>query len=71
MIKLEKTCTCIAAWDTEVGKDKLSFLERHEYQVDVYMSLESSKYRVYANGGWTDYIDIDQKEFDEHFRLIE
>lgn len=81
MMKLEKTCTCIEHLDAssicpEVSIDHpaentLSFIERHEYQVDVYVTLDANTYRVYNNGGWTDYIDIDEEAFSKHFRLID
>ena len=73
-IKLEKTCACIASLEHTNDNDEsklCEFIERHEYQVDVYIYLERSHYKVYQNGGWNDFVILDEKEFKENFKLIE
>lgn len=61
---LEKTCTCIE----DLIFNDYQFHKRHEYQVDVYPLY----YKIYNNGGWDDYIFIDNYEyFSKYFKMIE
>ena len=62
MTPIQKTCRCIK----EVQFDELKFYNRREYQVDIYPLF----YKVYNNGGWDDYVFLDENEFLENFELI-
>lgn len=71
-MKLERTCKCIKDLtipprEGSLINRSLSFLEKHEYQVDI----NNFDYRVYINGGWYGYIDLKDEEFEKHFKLIE
>ena len=63
-MKLEKTCKCIEDYEIE----DLIFQKDREYQVDILPLY----YQVYQNGGWNDYIFIeDENVFNKYFKLIE
>lgn len=73
-MKLEKTCKCIAALERVNDNDSkkmCEFIVRREYQVDVYYYLDHCHYKVYANGGWNDFVILTENEFKECFELIE
>ena len=63
-MKLEKTCKCIEDYEIE----DLIFHKDREYQVDILPLY----YQVYQNGGWNDYIFIeDENVSNKYFKLIE
>ncbi len=73
-MKLEKTCKCIAALSrvNDNNPEKTcEFIAKREYQVDVYYYLDRCHYKVYANGGWNDFVILTENEFNECFKLIE
>ena len=76
LLKQEKTCCCISeltiANDNINRKDDsvLTFREKREYQVDVFSTTERSTYKVYQNGGWDDFVRLNEDEFKQHFELI-
>ena len=73
LLKQEKTCRCIATL-TMLGEKNVSELTYHnyrEYQVDVFSTAEYNIYKVYQNGGWDDYVRLDEKTFAEYFELIQ
>ena len=71
MIDAERTCKCIesltinAACPNNDG-DELNFHKGREYQVDIFPLY----YQVYQNGGWDDYIFMNEEEFNKNFSLI-
>lgn len=58
----EKTCICIAS----LNQDGFEFFTRHEYQVDVYPLF----FCVYLDGGWNNYIFLNEEDFSKYFQLI-
>ena len=62
-MKFEKTCKCIQEYKIE----NLTFHKEREYQVDIYPLF----YKVYQNGGWNDYIYINEEDFKQYFKLID
>lgn len=69
---LEKTCRCIndlsiPSEGRNSALDILNFHAGREYQVDVYPLF----LQVYQNGGYNDYVYLEEKEFLEHFEMIE
>jgi len=62
-MKFERTCVCIEDYEIE----DLIFHKGREYQVDIFPLY----YQVYQNGGWYDYIYIQEEDFDKNFKLIE
>ena len=67
----EKTCKCINEFsvlsDNMCPNDEeLIFHNGREYQVDVYVS----SYKVYQNGGYDDYVFLNEDKFNENFELI-
>lgn len=62
-MKLEKTCKCIEDYEIE----DLIFHKGREYQVDILPLY----YQVYQNGGWYDYIYMQEEDFDKNFKLID
>ena len=60
---LEKTCVCIENYEIE----DLIFHKGREYQVDIFPLY----YQVYQNGGWDDYIYIEDEDFNKNFKLID
>ena len=60
----EWTCTCIKQYYIN---DNVFFLQRHEYQVDIYPLY----YKVYINGDWKYYEYFDENTFNQYFKLIE
>lgn len=61
---LQKTCACIE----DLVFNDYQFRKRHEYQVYVYHLY----YKIYNNGGWDDYIFIDNDEyFNKYFKMID
>jgi len=59
----EKTCKCIE----DLITDNYHFHKGREYQVDIYPLF----YKIYQNGGWDDYIYIeDTEEFNKYFKEI-
>lgn len=60
----EWTCTCIKSYYIN---DDLSFINKHEYQVDIYPLY----YKVYINGDWKYYEYFDENTFNQYFKLIE
>lgn len=76
MLKLEKTCRCIA--DTPLLSqhvDESKAYEFHagrEYQVDVFTALGKPEYfKVYQNGESTDWVFLNKGEFTQWFEEIE
>ena len=64
MLPFQKTCKCINTYEY----DNYIFIENHEYQVDIY---PNSIYKIYNNGGYTDWININGEEkFNKYFKLI-
>jgi len=61
--KKERTCACINNYEDE----NLIFHKGREYQVDLFPLY----YQVYQNGGWEDYIFMNEEEFQKYFKLIE
>ena len=61
--KSERTCKCIKNYKF----DNLEFHKGREYQVDVYPLY----YQIYQNGGWNDYIFMDDDTMEKYFKLIE
>ena len=59
----EKTCKCINEY--KIGD--FIFHKRREYQVDVCPLW----YQVYNNGGWSDYVFLEEDEFNKYFKLID
>lgn len=72
LLKQEKTCRCTESLTmlSERNDSELTYHNNREYQVDVFSTAECSTYKVYQNGGWDDYVRLDEKEFAEHFELI-
>ncbi len=60
---LEKTCVCIENYEIE----DLIFHKGREYQVDIFPLY----YQVYQNGGWDDYIYMEDEDFNKNFKLID
>ena len=72
-VKFEKTCRCMKELSRQNDNDSskvCEFHKRREYQVDVYFCLEKSHYKVYQNGGWNDFVFLDEDEFKENFEMI-
>ena len=65
---LEKCCRCKKTFNVppERGLEELEFLERREYQVDIYPLY----YKVYNNGGYLDYVFLSDEDFRKNFDLI-
>lgn len=68
----EKNCKCIKEFVTFPdnvfsNEDELYFHVGREYQVDIYALY----FKVYQNGGYNDYVNLDDSEFSEYFRLID
>ena len=59
-----RECTCKCIVETDI--DNNHFYKNREYQVDVYPLY----YQIYRNGGWNDYIFINEEEFNKYFKLI-
>ena len=59
----EKTCKCIK----ELKIDNYQFHKLREYQVDIYPLF----YKIYQNGGWNDYIYLNEEEFNKYFKEID
>jgi hypothetical protein len=70
-MRLEKTCKCIQSYtkypDIDSTQRELNFLKGHEYQVDICPLW----YQIYVNGGWDDYMFMNEEEFNKYFKLIE
>ena len=64
MMPIQKTCTCIEDFEL----DEWKFIKKHEYQVDI--CPVPLCYKVYNNGGWLDYVNIDEETFNKNFKLI-
>jgi hypothetical protein len=62
-MKFERTCVCNEDYEIE----DLIFHKGREYQVDIFPLY----YQVYQNGGWDDYIYIQEEDFDKNFKLID
>ena len=62
-MKFERTCLCIEDYEIE----DLVFHKGREYQVDIFPLY----YQVYQNGGWYDYIYMQEEDFNTNFKLIE
>ncbi len=62
-MKFERTCVCTEDYEIE----DLIFHKGREYQVDIFPLY----YQVYQNGGWDDYIYIQEEDFDKNFKLID
>lgn len=73
-MKVEKTCKCVKStpniYRNEQSKEFCSFIEGREYQVDVYMTSSDIHYKIYQNGGWEDWVMLEQEEFDKWFKEI-
>ena len=69
-MRLERTCKCIKEYSCmNSGNLSTTLLEFHkdrEYQVDIYPLY----YQVYQNGGWDDYVYLDDNVFNKYFELI-
>lgn len=69
--KSERTCKCIEDYNCmnsgNISTTLLEFHKGREYQVDVYPLW----YIVYQNGGWDDYIHLEEDLFNKFFKLIE
>ena len=67
--KLEKTCLCIKdlSITDEYNDGTLNFHMGREYQVDIYPLFNV----VYQNGGWKDFVYLNDEEFYKNFKLIE
>ena len=68
---LEKTCKCIKELNVLPdgrcpNESELNFHRGREYQVDIYALF----YKVYQNGGYNDYVFLNDDEFNESFELI-
>ena len=68
---LERTCRCIndlsiPSEGRNSALDILNFHAGREYQVDVYPLF----LQVYQNGGWDDFVRLNEDEFKQHFELI-
>lgn len=61
--KRERTCKCIL----DYVEDGLLFHKGREYQVDVYPIYN----QIYQNGGWNDYIFMQDDEMNKYFKLID
>ena len=75
-LKLEKTCKCIQEWhpmnDGKISTTILNFYKDREYQVNIeYLHPYTEAYIVFNNGGWDDYVTIDNDTFNKYFELIE
>ena len=62
-MKFERTCICIEDYEIE----DLVFHKWREYQVDIFPIF----YQVYQNGGWNNYIYMQEENFNKKFKLIE
>jgi hypothetical protein len=62
-MKFERTCVCIKDYEYE----NLIFHKGREYQVDIFPLY----YQIYQNGGWYDYVYMQEEDFDKNFKLIE
>ncbi len=72
-MKFEKTCKCNMECrrpNEGVNNNECVFLKGHEYQVDEYVYLDRSHYKVYPNGGWNDFVFFEENDFREFFELI-
>ena len=68
---LERTCRCINDFDVlpdncHPNEKELNFHKGREYQVDIYALF----FKVYQNGGYDDYVFLNDEEFDNYFELI-
>jgi hypothetical protein len=61
-MKFERTCVCIKDYEYE----NLIFHKGREYQVDIFPLY----YQIYQNGGWYDYVYMQEEDFDKNFKLI-
>ena len=61
--KSERTCKCIQDYE----ENNLIFHKGREYQVDLYPLYN----QIYQNGGWNDYIFMDDETMEKYFKLIE
>ena len=63
-MKLENTCRCKHSleFNDAYGKPH-EFIVSREYQVDIYPLW----YEVYQNGGWDDYIHLEEEQFNKYF----
>jgi len=63
-----KTCKCVKSIKYEDNVFKpLEFYQNREYQVDVYPLF----YKVYPNGGYEDFVFLNEDEFKKDFLLID
>ena len=62
-MKFERTCVCTEDYEIE----DLIFHKGREYQVDIFPFY----YQVYQNGGWHNYIYMQEEDFDKNFKLID
>lgn len=67
----EKTCKCIKEFNVlpdnmHPNEKELNFHKGREYQVDIHTLF----YKVYQNGGYDDYVFLNEDEFNENFELI-
>ena len=60
---MERTCKCIQDYE----QDGLKFHKGREYQIDIYPLYN----QIYQNGGWNDYIFMDDESIQEYFELID
>ena len=73
-MKLEKTCkykVSLTRKNDNYPERECEFRAGREYQVDVYVYLDRSHYKVYQNGGWNDFVFLEDIEFRENFEIIE
>ena len=61
--KRERNCKCIQDYQ----ENNLIFHKDREYQVDLYPLYN----QIYQNGGWDDYIFMDDETMEKYFKLIE
>lgn len=71
----EKTCKCkvecnLLQW--MVLDRYLNFHEGREYQVDILINQPFDRpYKVYQNGGYSDYVLLNEEKFKSYFDLID
>lgn len=71
-IKKETTCKCIKdiALKDKSGKEQ-KFHTLREYQVDIIFDTTTVKYKVYQNGGTSDFVVLSENDFVNIFKLID
>lgn len=71
-LKKETTCKCIKdASMKDTARKEQNFHTLREYQVDVIFDTTTVKYKVYQNGGTSDFVVLSENDFMNIFKLID